>query len=406
LCFILSSIGVSTSKWVYVTAGDRDSFHFGFSPFKACAVMSLSTDAHELDGYACVFRNDMNNNVDEASDSSRSIKSCDSCPTPSPTVKSTGYCSSDDECGMGDCKGGYCCTTKGMSTGCMECHAGDGECNSCGLGYRLSYNYECVPNRRRLGDGEQAGTDKLAPAVSSIYKTIVSASLPGTRPALPREKTMNMYSMAMRHVRADGRNHTRRLGVSCDVERSPDGNACTECKCENGLHVFAHVLGVLCGSDNLEKSADKDDGGLIPFCAASGVATAMWALGSVCLLVGVIGLLAAYCKDKCCACCAATLSSVFMSLAFSFYVLVFLIWSIMMAGVLAVPNAAYGWGIFIQIPAIVFALTSAITSCNNLGCCGRCCGCCGCGDNKDDVVMVVPIQTQQNTPTSVVQVIR
>jgi len=64
-------------------------------------------------------------------------------PSPPPPAVTTGDCSDDSECTSGSCKNGYCCTTKGMTTGCTACYY-DGTCFACGSGYtKINYD-ECV----------------------------------------------------------------------------------------------------------------------------------------------------------------------------------------------------------------------------------------------------------------------
>ena len=53
--------------------------------------------------------------------------------------KETGSCTFDNECRSGSCKGGSCCTTNGMSTGCTKCFF-DGDCQACSSGYVLNTN--------------------------------------------------------------------------------------------------------------------------------------------------------------------------------------------------------------------------------------------------------------------------
>ena len=56
----------------------------------------------------------------------------------------TGSCTAGSQCASGSCKGGNCCTEKGMSTGCTECYSStDGDCGTCGSGYTLT-DWECV----------------------------------------------------------------------------------------------------------------------------------------------------------------------------------------------------------------------------------------------------------------------
>jgi len=65
-------------------------------------------------------------------------------PSPPPRPVSVGSCTTNSQCASGSCKGGFCCTTKGMTTGCTACYdSTDGDCRTCSSGYELS-NYECV----------------------------------------------------------------------------------------------------------------------------------------------------------------------------------------------------------------------------------------------------------------------
>ena len=67
--------------------------------------------------------------------------------------KSTGSCTSGSECDSGSCKGQdadaeggvgpkFCCTTKGVSEGCNNCHVDDGDCLACDANYYLN-NWQC-----------------------------------------------------------------------------------------------------------------------------------------------------------------------------------------------------------------------------------------------------------------------
>ena len=57
----------------------------------------------------------------------------------------TGSCTSNSQCNSGSCKGGNCCTTKGLSAGCTSCY-GDGDCKACDSAYYIS-SYQCYPDR-------------------------------------------------------------------------------------------------------------------------------------------------------------------------------------------------------------------------------------------------------------------
>jgi len=60
-------------------------------------------------------------------------------------AKDTGPCTADSQCTSGSCKGGDCCTEKGMSTGCTDCWQSNGVCKACSSQYDYTLtDYECI----------------------------------------------------------------------------------------------------------------------------------------------------------------------------------------------------------------------------------------------------------------------
>ena len=57
--------------------------------------------------------------------------------------KDTGSCSRALDCTTGVCRGGFCCSKKGVSEGCIKCFKNGGACKKCTTKYDLR-NFTCV----------------------------------------------------------------------------------------------------------------------------------------------------------------------------------------------------------------------------------------------------------------------